>query len=155
MPGPQSTRPRLHASLRSRPPHGRESLRFSPAFRMEHTVGGQKRIVSATGIPNPGISDLEEYIVRHLDRYIRSFALAAALAAPALVLAGPHPQGANVQVRVYDRDHRDYHDWDDREDHAYRRYLVVRHRSYRDYHRQNYRVRRHYWNWRHSHPDRD
>jgi hypothetical protein len=31
----------------------------------------------------------------------------------------------------------------------------VQHRSYREYHRQHYSVQRHYWNWRHSHPDRD
>ena len=122
---------------------------------MGHTSVEHKCIVRPTGILNLGISDLEEYIVRHLDGYIRSLFLAAALAAPVLIMAGPQPQEANVQVRVYDRDHRDYHNWDDREDHAYRRYLVVRHRPYQDYHRQNYRVRRHYWSWRHSHPDRD
>ena len=26
---------------------------------------------------------------------------------------------------------------------------------YREYHRQHHRAQRHYWNWRHSHPDRD
>jgi hypothetical protein len=49
-------------------------------------------------------------------------------------MAGPKPQEASV--RVYDRDHRDYHNWDDREDHAYRRYLGVQRRTYRGYERQ-------------------
>lgn len=88
-------------------------------------------------------------------RYISSLILAAAIVAPNAIMAAPRPQGASVQVRVYDRDHRDYHNWDHHEDRAYRHYLVVQHRSYRSYHRQSYRVQRHYWNWRHSHPDRD
>ncbi len=93
--------------------------------------------------------------MRRINRYISLVFLAAAIVAPILVVAGAKTQGASVQVRVYDRDHRDYHNWDDREDRAYRRYLVEQHRSYRAYHRQHYRAQRHYWNWRHSHPDRD
>jgi hypothetical protein len=81
--------------------------------------------------------------------------LAAAIVAPALVVAEAKAQEAAVQVRVYDRDHRDYHNWDDREDRAYRRYLVERRRSYREYNRQQHKVQKHYWNWRHSHPDHD
>jgi hypothetical protein len=98
---------------------------------------------------------LEDYFMRRIDRYISSLFLAAAIAAPALVVAEAKAQEHSVQVRVYDRDHRDYHSWDDREDRAYRRYLAEQHRSYREYHRQHYRTQRHYWNWRHSHPDRD
>jgi len=109
----------------------------------------------ATGVLHVGISDLEDYFMRRIDRYICSLFLAAAIVEPALVVAEAKAQEANVQVRLYDRDHRDYHNWDDREDHAYRRYLVEHHRSYRTYQRQHYRVQRHYWNWRHSHPDRD
>jgi hypothetical protein len=95
------------------------------------------------------------YTMRRVSRYISLLFLATAIAAPALVGAGAKAQEASVQVRVYDRDHRDYHNWDDREDRAYRRYLVERHRSYQTYQRQHYKVQRHYWNWRHSHPDRD
>jgi hypothetical protein len=109
----------------------------------------------ATGVLNLGIQGLEDYIMRHLDRYISLLFLAAAIAAPTAIMAAPRPPDGSVQIRIYDRDHRDYHDWDDHEDHAYRRYLVEQHRSYRGYHRQHYRAQRHYWNWRHSHPDRD
>jgi hypothetical protein len=108
-----------------------------------------------TGILNLGLSESEDYIMRRIERYISSLILAAAIAAPALIVAEAKAQEASVQVRVYDRDHRDYHNWDDREDHAYRGYLVEQHRSYRAYDRQHYRVQRHYWNWRHSHPDHD
>ena len=91
--------------------------------------------------------------MHRMRRYISSLFLAAAIVAPALVVAEANAQG--VQVRISDRDHRDYHNWDDREDRAYRRYLEARHRTYREYHRQHYRVQRHYWRWRHDHPDRD
>jgi hypothetical protein len=109
----------------------------------------------ATGVLHPGISGLEDCFMQRMNRYISSLLLAAAIAAPTAIMAGPRPQDASVQVRVYDRDHRDYHNWDDHEDRAYRRYLVERHRTYVEYHRQHYRAQRHYWNWRHSHPDRD
>jgi hypothetical protein len=92
--------------------------------------------------------------MHHIDRYIRSLLLASAIAAPAAIVAEPKPQDG-VQIRVYDRDHRDYHNWDDHEDRAYRGYLTEQHRSYRDYNRQHARVQRHYWNWRHTHPDHD
>jgi len=109
----------------------------------------------ATGGLNLGISGLEDYIVRRLDRYISSLILAAAIAAPTAIMAVPRPQDRSVQNRIYDRDHRDYHNWDDHEDRAYRRYLAAQHRSYREYHKQHYRAQRHYWNWRHRHPDND
>ena len=91
----------------------------------------------------------------HIGRYICSLFLAAAIAAPALVVTDAEAQEANIQVRVYDRDHHDYHNWDDHENRAYRRYLAAQHRSYREYRWQHHSVQRHYWNWRHSHPDRD
>jgi len=108
----------------------------------------------ATGVLNPRYLGLDDYIMRYIDRCVNLLILVAAVAAPTAITARPRPKDG-VQVRVYDRDHRDYHNWDDREDRAYRRYLAEQHRSYREYHRQHYRAQRHYWNWRHSHPDRD
>ena len=88
-------------------------------------------------------------------RYIASLFLAAVIAAPLSVVAAAAPQDANVQLRVYDKDHRDYHNWDDREDRAYRGFLMERHETYREYNRQNHKTQRSYWNWRHEHPDHD
>ena len=122
---------------------------------MEHLSRRQKSIVNTPGIPKRDTSESEEIILRHINRYFSLLLLGTALAAPAATMAAPKPQEASVQVRVYDRDHRDYQNWDDREDRAYRRYLVVEHRGYRKYERQNYRVHRHYWQWRHNHPDND
>jgi hypothetical protein len=92
--------------------------------------------------------------VRLFHRFLGSLFLLAAFAAPTITLARPAPQ-EGVQVRIYDRDHRDYHNWDDREDRAYRRYLAEQRREYREYNRQDHRVQRHYWRWRHRNPDRD
>jgi hypothetical protein len=86
-------------------------------------------------------------------RYIASLVLTAVFTTPVAMAGAAKPQGAVVQVRVYDRDHRDYHNWDDHEDRAYRAYLVERHREYLAYDRQSHREQRNYWNWRHSHPE--
>lgn len=91
--------------------------------------------------------------MRNIHRVIGTILLAAAIVAPAAVVA--NAQEANVQIRVYDRDHRDYHNWDDREDHAYRRYLAENRREYVEYNSQRQRDQRNYWKWRHKHPDHD
>jgi hypothetical protein len=88
-----------------------------------------------------------------IGRIISSLLLAAAIVAPAVVVPEAKAQ-ETVVVRVYDRDHRDYHNWDAREERAYRGYLVERHRRYREYRRQRVVVQRDYWGWRHAHPDR-
>ncbi len=92
--------------------------------------------------------------MRFTNRYINSLVLVAALAVPAAILANPLPQ-ASVQVRIYDRDHKDYHNWDDREEHSYRLYLTDHRRPYVEFHSQRDRDQRNYWKWRHKHPDRD
>ena len=68
----------------------------------------------------------------------------------------PRPTEAqSVDVRVYDSHHKDYHNWDDHEDRAYRGYLAEHHKEYREYNRQNHRDQDNYWKWRHQHPDHD
>jgi hypothetical protein len=120
-----------------------------------HLSQGRGCIVITTWISNPGISGLEGFLMRNIRRYVGSLVFTAVLAAPAVALAGAAPQEAGVQIRVYDRDHRDYHNWDNREDRAYRNYLAEQRREYRDYNKQNHKEQKHYWNWRHSHPDHD
>jgi hypothetical protein len=101
---------------------------------------------------NPG-SLPEEYFMLGINRILSGALLAVAIAAPVVVTATPTPQ--ELQVRVYDSNHRDYHNWDDHEDRAYRRYYSEQHRQYRAYDRENARRQRAYWKWRHNHPDRD
>ena len=85
-------------------------------------------------------------------RYIGAIFLATALTAPIAVIAAPAPQAA-VQVRVYDAEHKDYHNWDDHERHAWGVFLTDNHRHDHEYAHANRKEQREYWNWRHSHPD--
>jgi hypothetical protein len=86
-------------------------------------------------------------------RFMSSLLLATALMAPVAMMAAPPAQHVAVQLRVYDRNHKDYHNWDDHEESAYRRYLDEQHHSYRVYNKQNRKDQQQYWNWRHDHPD--
>lgn len=97
-------------------------------------------------------------------RFVTSVFLAAALLAPPGIMAayGPHGQDGREehhqreeQRRYYDREHKDYHHWDDSEDHAYRNYLAEQHREYREFSRNTRARQQAYWNWRHEHPDHD
>jgi hypothetical protein len=82
---------------------------------------------------------------------IPALILATTIAAPAVGLAAPQVQiGVTVGHRVYDRDHRDYHVWDGRENRAYRQYLADRHRRYVTYARQKRAQQSAYWQWRHE-----
>jgi hypothetical protein len=88
-------------------------------------------------------------------RYIASLFLTAALAAPVSVMGAGIPQEAGVQVRVYDRDHKDYHNWDDNENRAWGTYLTENHKDSHDYSKSNKKEQSRYWNWRHAHPDKN
>jgi hypothetical protein len=87
--------------------------------------------------------------------YIASLVLTAAIAAPVSLLAAPAAQEARVQVRVYDRNHKDYHNWDDNENHAWGQYLTENHRNSHEFSKSNKREQSQYWNWRHAHPDKN
>jgi hypothetical protein len=92
--------------------------------------------------------------MRSKNAFFSSLALAAALVVPAAIAIAPGLQAQPVvQVRVYDRYHRDYHVWDDREDRAYRGYWVERRRPYVVYQHISRPEQRRYWAWRHAHRD--
>jgi hypothetical protein len=84
-------------------------------------------------------------------RFMSWLFLTVAMATSSPICAARPAQ--DVQVRVYDADHKDYHTWDDREDRAYRHYLEERHEQYRKYEKLKEKEQRDYWKWRHSHPD--
>jgi len=84
-------------------------------------------------------------------RYIASLFLTAVLAAPVSIMAAPGQ--AAVQVRVYDRDHKDYHNWDDHENQQWGVFLSSNHKSTHEYSKANKKEQSQYWNWRHAHPD--
>jgi hypothetical protein len=85
-------------------------------------------------------------------RYIASLILTAVLAAPMAIMASPTPQAA-VSVPVYDRNHKDYHNWDDNENRAWGVFLTNNHSKYHEYSKSNRKEQGQYWDWRHSHPD--
>jgi hypothetical protein len=60
---------------------------------------------------------------------------------------------ADEHHRYYDRDHKDWHEWNEGESRAYRHYLEERHEHYRDWVKANQAQQRAYWRWRHEHPD--
>jgi hypothetical protein len=93
--------------------------------------------------------------MRFTHRYISSLILAAAITAPVTIMAAPRPNADGVQIRVYDSRHKDYHNWDDHENHAWGVYLSNNHRKSHEFSRSSRREQSHYWNWRHSHPDND
>jgi hypothetical protein len=99
-------------------------------------------------------SSLGGFKMRSTHRYICSLFLGAVLLAPVAVMAIPAPQDA-VQVRVYDRDHKDYHNWDGRENAAWGVYLTNNHRKSHEFSRASRKEQSQYWNWRHDHPDHD
>jgi hypothetical protein len=89
----------------------------------------------------------------HAHRYVASLFLAAALAGPMSIMAVPRPVDATVQVRVYDRTHKDYHNWDAHENQTWGVYLTNNHRPYVEYTKARRGDQDGYWNWRHAHPD--
>jgi hypothetical protein len=91
---------------------------------------------------------------------LTAWVVVGVLAAPAVVpLASAHPlerqEDRRAERRYYDRDHRDYHVWNNRENRTYRRYLEERHERYREFGSLRARRQAEYWRWRHIHPEFD
>lgn len=79
-----------------------------------------------------------------------ALALVAAFVSPVLISSTAQAQ-PGVELRIYDKNHKDYHNWNGDEDRMYRQYLTDHHRKYRDFKRQNAAQQRAYWQWRHTH----
>ena len=83
-------------------------------------------------------------------RYVQTILLGAALMAPIGLRAyDDHPK------RYYDPERRDYHEWSEREDRAYQRFLEENHRDRHEWRRANKKEQKEYWRWRHQHGDED
>lgn len=81
------------------------------------------------------------------------FALMAAFSMTAFVPAASAQDRdqSRQERRVYDREHKDYHNWTKDEDHVYRDYLTQQHRKYRDIEKLSKKQQNEYWRWRHDH----
>jgi hypothetical protein len=81
----------------------------------------------------------------HLGQRCSSFLLGATLVSSAVT-------GCAVRaVRVYDVDHRDYHNWDGREVGYYNQWTVETHRDRKDFSSLRPEDQQAYWTWRHDH----
>ena len=80
-------------------------------------------------------------------RLLHTILLGAALMAPLGLMADDHPK------RYYDNVHKDYHEWNDREQQAYLRFLDERHAAHHDWQHASKAEQRQYWQWRHDHAD--
>jgi hypothetical protein len=88
-----------------------------------------------------------------MKRYFSTLLLGGALLLPVATVRAQDDDHRQTDRRYYDPYGRDYHNWDNREDQAYRRYLHERNEEYREYARMNKHEQREYWKWRHHHPD--
>ena len=79
--------------------------------------------------------------------------LGAALFAPVAARADDNNHKKQQVKRYYDKKNKDYHEWNDNEDHAYRMYLQENHRDYREFRVLRRPEQEQYFGWRHQHPD--
>jgi len=87
-----------------------------------------------------------------LKKMFSALTVMAALGGSVLLPVAAQAQG--VELRFYDRNHRDYHRWNGDEDRRYREYLKEQRRRYRAFSRMNRNQQREYWRWRHDHDGR-
>jgi type III secretory pathway component EscR len=82
-------------------------------------------------------------------RFIGALLLSGVLMAPVISQAKDRDDR-----RVYDPYRRDYHEWNENEERAYRHWVEQeRHREYRAWKHASKRDQREYWRWRHEHSD--
>jgi hypothetical protein len=91
-------------------------------------------------------------------KFVGSAILTLALAAPAATVAAPRaqdekPHDAAAQKRVYDSEHKDYHNWDGNEEQQWKQYQSTEHLKYHDYSKASKKDQTNYWNWRHQQGD--
>jgi ribulose kinase len=85
-----------------------------------------------------------------MSRYFCAVLLGAALLGTTAFADDEHHEKAK---RYYDRERKDYHEWNEHENQAYRHYMEENHRQYHDWAKANRREQQDYWKWRHDHPD--
>jgi hypothetical protein len=86
-----------------------------------------------------------------MHRFLGGIFLSVALVSPVVF---PVAMKAEHHIkRYYDRDARDWHEWNEAEERAYRRYWEDRREAHRNWERLRREEQRNYWRWRHGHPD--
>jgi hypothetical protein len=96
--------------------------------------------------------------MQRLHWYLGSLLLGAALIAPAGMQAKDRDKDRdhNCPDRgYYDRDRKDCHEWDEREDRAYRKWEETKRKAHREFAKLRAKEQSEYWRWRHEHRDDD
>ena len=89
-------------------------------------------------------------------KYFSVLLLGACLCAPAMLPAQDDRHEHDRDKKYYDPYKRDYHEWNENENRAWRHYVTEERRGeFHDWDRANKREQRDYWRWRHDHPDWD
>jgi hypothetical protein len=121
--------------------HVKMGALFSTAQRPEY----ESAIVDREQIPKE--HNMYKYLL------VTAMIVSATFLAPMSIAAAVRPtqaSGAKVQVRVFDRSHKDYHTWDDNEDSTYRKYLSDNHKPYHPIAKISRKQQTDYWNFRHA-----
>lgn len=84
-------------------------------------------------------------------RIFNTLLLGAALIAPLSIVSTARAEDHHGVYR--DEEHHDQHEWNNREDRAYRIWLKEHHRKYKDFGKMRADDQRDYWAWRHNHSD--
>jgi hypothetical protein len=86
--------------------------------------------------------------MKNINRYAGTFLLAVGIIATPLVAADDHDTH-----RYYDKQHKDYHQWDGNEQKSYTVYLNENHIQVHAFKKAKPTEQQQYWQWRHEHPD--
>jgi hypothetical protein len=82
--------------------------------------------------------------------FITAFFLGTALVAPMATSANPQ---VSIGVKIYDRNHKDYHVWDDNEVRYYDGWRHDHPEFKVDFRKNSHAQQEAYWKWRHEHHD--
>lgn len=94
----------------------------------------------------------KDIMSKRASRHLGFILLASLLSAPVSLFAAPaqdHDQ--DHEQRVYDADHKDYHEWNDHENEAWQKFLAEKHRKDHEFAKASKKEQSEYWNWRHEH----
>jgi len=85
-------------------------------------------------------------------RHVGTFLLGVLMCAPGVIEA--KDKDKHHFKRYYDRSSKDYHEWNEQEERAYRHWLQEeRHLKYQPWAKARRNQQMEYWTWRHQHSD--
>ena len=90
-----------------------------------------------------------------MHRYLTVLFVSAALAGSVAAKADDDHHASSQTQRYYDKDARDYHEWNQNENQVYHQYVTENHKRDREFAKTSRREKQDYYKWRHSHPDQD